>query len=74
MALGISYLMWSTGQAYEETFAAVKATRGVASPNIGFTCQLLQWQKRRGAAPPVPRLYRIAPHSQADPLYLASSS
>eukprot|EP00955_Chlamydomonas_euryale_P112749 366157-Chlamydomonas_euryale.AAC.12 len=44
----------------------VKERRGVANPNIGFTCQLLQWQKRRSApfAPPSSRLrlLRVAPH------------
>jgi dual specificity MAP kinase phosphatase len=70
VALSIAYLMWRNGGAYEETFAQVKAIRGVASPNIGFTCQLLQWQKRRGGPPAPARVYRIAPHSQADPMYL----
>ena len=31
---------------FEEAFRRVKAIRGVASPNMGFACQLLQWQKR----------------------------
>jgi hypothetical protein len=30
--------------AWRATLQAVRALRGVTSPNIGFTCQLLQWQ------------------------------
>jgi protein-tyrosine phosphatase len=42
----ISYLMWHTGDTYEKTFAFVKSRRGIANPNMGFTCQMLQWRKR----------------------------
>ncbi|CAI5535792.1 unnamed protein product [Closterium sp. Naga37s-1] len=56
-SLVIAYLMWTqVGRAvqesynelmeFEEAFRRVKAVRGVASPNMGFACQLLQWQKR----------------------------
>lgn len=73
-SVAISYLMWRDGDTYERTFARVKASRGVANPNMGFTCQLLQWHKRRAAeAAPgggVDRLHRIAPHSEHDPRYL----
>lgn len=67
--LVIAFLMWKLDKPYDEVFAAVKAIRGVANPNIGFTCQLLQWHKRRHAED-FSRMYRIAPHSHADPLYL----
>ena len=72
----ISYLMWRDGGTYEDTFAAVKERRGIANPNMGFTCQMLQWVKRVGAeteieAPPH-RLYRVAPHSEHDPTYLVA--
>ena len=63
--LVIAYLMWRWDKPYDEVFAAVKAKRGVANPNIGFTCQLLQWDKRRRAQDFF-RVYRIAPHSAAD--------
>lgn len=37
----------------------------------GFTCQLLQWQKRRALnAPARIRLYRMAPHCPQAPLIL----
>ena len=48
-SVAISYLMWRDRDAYERTFARVKASRGAANPNMGFTCQLLQWHKRRAA-------------------------
>eukprot|EP00887_Chlorella_sp_A99_P007946 scaffold12.g7946.t1 len=37
--LAIAYLMWKQEAGYDEVFAAVKAARGVANPNIGFICQ-----------------------------------
>ena len=64
--------MWREGLNYDEAYSRVKAARGVANPNIGFTCQLLQWQKRRHAPPTRLRLYRIAPHCQRAPLLLVS--
>ena len=33
--LVIAYLMWRTGLSYDEVFAKVKESRGVANPNIG---------------------------------------
>lgn len=36
----IAYLMWKHDQPYDRTYQAVKAVRGVANPNIGFTCQV----------------------------------
>ncbi|KAL6749820.1 protein-tyrosine phosphatase-like protein [Haematococcus lacustris] len=69
-SLVIAYLMWREKASYDDIFARVKAIRGVANPNIGFTCQLLQWQKRRNAPPARTRMYRIASHSQHAPLLL----
>ncbi len=54
-------------------FAQVKSVRGIANPNIGFTCQLLQWQKRRKSPPAKSRLYRMGPHCQHAPLLLVSA-
>ncbi|GLC37087.1 hypothetical protein PLESTB_001393100 [Pleodorina starrii] len=68
--LVIAYMMWRSGKPYDEVFAAVKAVRGVANPNIGFTCQLLQWQKRAASAKTRMRMYRIAPHCVHAPSYL----
>lgn len=59
----IGYLMWKLGKPYDEVYQTVRALRGVASPNIGFTCQLLQWQVRPSMglwgphAPPVLKGY-----------------
>ncbi|MEW5320425.1 MAG: hypothetical protein WDW38_011500 [Sanguina aurantia] len=68
--LAIAYLMWRNKGSYDETFAAVKAKRGVVNPNIGFTCQLLQWQKRRRGAASRMRMYRVASHCAHAPAYL----
>lgn len=73
-SLVIAYLMWREGQSFDDAFQYVKAARGIADPNIGFSCQLLQCQKRVHAFPLSPssllRMYRIAPHSPYDPLHL----
>ncbi|KAL6776097.1 hypothetical protein ACKKBG_A19820 [Auxenochlorella protothecoides x Auxenochlorella symbiontica] len=74
VSLTIAYLMWREGRPYEEVFASVKAARGIANPNIGFVCQLLQWQKRRTTGPGAERLYRLAPQSPAAPQYLVPRS
>ncbi|CAL9058502.1 unnamed protein product [Musa banksii] len=73
-SLVIAYLMWREGQSFDDAFQFVKAARGIANPNMGFACQLLQCQKRVHAIPPSPRslhgMYRMAPHSPYDPLHL----
>ncbi|KAF5742648.1 Mitogen-activated protein kinase phosphatase 1 [Tripterygium wilfordii] len=73
-SLVIAYLMWREGQSFDDAFHYVKAARGIADPNMGFACQLLQCQKRVHAIPLSPssllRMYRIAPHSPYDPLHL----
>ncbi|WOL01951.1 hypothetical protein Cni_G10670 [Canna indica] len=73
-SLVIAYLMWREGQSFDDAFQFVKAARGIADPNVGFACQLLQCQKRVHAIPVSPssalRVYRMAPHSPYDPLHL----
>lgn len=73
-SLVIAYLMWKERQSFDDAFQHVKAARGVANPNVGFACQLLQCQKRVHALPASPtsvlRMYRMAPHSPYDPLHL----
>eukprot|EP00271_Cylindrocystis_brebissonii_P008608 TRINITY_DN23038_c0_g1_i1.p1 TRINITY_DN23038_c0_g1~~TRINITY_DN23038_c0_g1_i1.p1 ORF type:complete len:858 (+),score=149.34 TRINITY_DN23038_c0_g1_i1:204-2777(+) len=76
-SLVIAYVMWRENLPFEEAFRFVKAARGVTNPNMGFACQLLQWQKRvlkpsPNASPPSPneppnvRMCRLAPHSPFD--------
>ena len=73
-ALLCGYLMWSERLSFDAAFEAVKAARAVASPNIGFSCQLLQWGRRISSfSSPHPRLYRAQAHSQADPRYIVFS-
>lgn len=73
-SLVIAYLMWRKGQSFDDAFQFVKAARGIANPNMGFACQLLQCQKRVHAIPLSPnsglRMYRLAPHSPYDALHL----
>ncbi|KAF6148841.1 hypothetical protein GIB67_014212 [Kingdonia uniflora] len=73
-SLVIAYLMWREGQSFDDAFQYVKAARGIANPNMGFACQLLQCQKRVHAIPLSPssllRVYRMAPHTPYDPLHL----
>lgn len=73
-SLVIAYLMWREGQSFDDAFQFVKAARGIANPNMGFACQLLQCQKRVHAIPLSPnsvlRMYRLAPHSSYAPLHL----
>ncbi|KAM3345323.1 hypothetical protein P3S68_025032 [Capsicum galapagoense] len=73
-SLVIGYLMWREGQSFDDAFEYLKVARGIADPNIGFACQLLQFQKRVHAFPLSPssllRMCRVAPHSPYDPLHL----
>ncbi|MQM13688.1 hypothetical protein Taro_046614 [Colocasia esculenta] len=73
-SLVIAYLMWRKGQSFDDAFQLVKAARGIANPNMGFACQLMQCQKRVHAIPLSPtsvvRMYWMSPHSKYDPLHL----
>lgn len=73
-SLVIAYIMWREGKSFDDAFQHVKTARGIADPNMGFACQLLQCQKRVHAFPLSPssllRMYRIASHSPYDPLHL----
>nr|AAW80857.1 At3g55270 [Arabidopsis thaliana] len=66
--------MWREGQSFDDAFQYVKSARGIADPNMGFACQLLQCQKRVHAFPLSPtsllRMYKMSPHSPYDPLHL----
>jgi len=43
----VAYIMFSQGLSYEQAFHSVREARGVGQPNIGFMCQLMEWDKRR---------------------------
>lgn len=77
-ALATAYLMWRNNVGWEEAAAAVREQRQISSPNLGFVFQLSQWAKRRGGGSRLStggdgglglgvRLFRMAPHSLADP-------
>jgi len=69
-SLAIGYLMYRRGDPYDTVYQAVKAIHGIANPNMGFACQLVQWQRRlqlqSDTAISDSRLYIVAPHSQID--------
>lgn len=72
-SLVIAYLTWLQRCTFQEAFNFVKAARAVTNPNLGFACQLLQFQKQLQNAPVLSnklRVYRMAPHSAHDPLLL----
>ena len=49
ISICLAYMIFK-GQSYEQAFEKIKQQRGIASPNMGFTVQLLLWQKRLYAA------------------------
>ena len=78
ISLVIAYVMWRKGQSFDDAFRLVKAARGIANPNVGFACQLLECQKRVNEIPLSPnsviRMFRMRPHSAYDPLHLVPKS
>ena len=58
----IAYMMWRTGQSFEECRVGLKEIRDTVSPHASLICQLLEWFTawRRGPAAP-PRFMRIMP-------------
>lgn len=47
VATCVFYLMWRDGVEFREGLRVVREQRGVASPNLGFSCQLIEWGKAR---------------------------
>lgn len=72
VSVAVAWRMLRMREGYDAAFAAVKAGRGIANPNIGFVCQLLQWSARRraGVGKRGGRLYRLAPQGGRAPLHL----
>lgn len=73
-SLVIAYLTWLQRCTFQDAFNFVKNARAVTNPNLGFACQLLQFQKQLQNAHLLSnnklRVYRMAPHSAHDPLLL----
>ncbi|KAH7299376.1 hypothetical protein KP509_24G008200 [Ceratopteris richardii] len=71
-AFTIAYLMWRKSQSFDESFQEVQAMRIIINPNMGFVSQLMHWERKLSS--PSERdalqIYRIAPQSPYDPLYL----
>ncbi|GLJ08375.1 hypothetical protein SUGI_0087500 [Cryptomeria japonica] len=76
VALVIAYLMWKEHKSFDDAYAFVKASRRVASPNIGFVVQLMQWQSRiqTPLSAKIFHMYRLAPSSSYTPLHLVPKS
>lgn len=76
VALVIAYLMWKEHRSFDDAYAFVKAARCIASPNIGFVVQLLQWQSKIQNPPSenVFRMYCVVPHSSYAPLHLVAKT
>lgn len=47
VAVCVFYLMWRDGVEFRDALRSVRDQRGVASPNLGFSCQLIEWGKAR---------------------------
>lgn len=73
-SLVIAYLMWVQQRSFKDVFKDLKVARGIANPNMGFACQLIQCQPRIHATLISPklalRMYQLAPHSSYDPMHL----
>ena len=76
VALVIAYLMWKEHRSFDDAYAFVKAARCIASPNIGFVVQLLQWQSKIQNPPSknVFRMYSVVPHSSYAPLHMVAKT
>ena len=80
----IAYVMWKRQLSFIEAHAFVKERRGVAEPNAGFICALLELAKRLPSPPDLspepsdaplpPRLYRLAPDFNAPAAQLVDTS
>jgi protein-tyrosine phosphatase len=63
----IAYLLYTNRCTYEEGFNMVRKSRGVASPNMGFILQLMQFEKRLKNILEVPRIFSIGSHQKETP-------
>lgn len=48
--LSLCYIMFSANLTYDQAFHSLREARGIGQPNIGFMCQLIDWDKRRRTA------------------------
>jgi len=46
----IAYIMWKNRQTYDQAFRSLREARAIAQPNVGFICDLIDWDKRRQAS------------------------
>jgi hypothetical protein len=66
-SLAIAYRMWSAGEKWKVAYEYVKARRKVSSPNIAFTCNLIELGEIfAGSASEATLLFRCASHGPHD--------
>lgn len=65
--------MWADKIGYEEAFRALKQTRVVCSPNLGFIMQLQDWERILNNPPNRSMLFRMGPHSDKEKALVARS-
>jgi protein-tyrosine phosphatase len=46
VTLVVAYIMCTQQRSYEQAFHSVREARGVGQPNVGFTCQLIEFEQR----------------------------
>ena len=63
----LSYIMVKERQSFNEAHPVIKEKRGIASPNIGFTCQLIDWHKRFTKTWNGPQFFAICSHQVEQP-------
>eukprot|EP01039_Chlorochromonas_danica_P010194 gene10194-11281_t len=67
-ALAIAYRMWSAAEKWKAAYDFVKERRRICSPNIAFTCNLVELGEIfHGAAREADLLFRLAFHGAHDP-------
>lgn len=67
-ALAIAYRMWSAAEKWKAAYDFVKERRRICSPNIAFTCNLVELGEIfHGAAREADLLFRLAFHGPHDP-------
>lgn len=77
VTLSMAFLMHSYKMTFRHCFNFVKDKRGVASPNLGFVSQLLDFEKRINTVPNPPksgerslwRVFVFGGHQREDPEY-----
>ena len=69
----LAYLIWKENMNYEQAYEYIRARRGIASPNLGFTIQLINFHRRirapyeEQASTNQPKCFAATCHQLEDP-------